>query len=178
MDHDPLSENITHMSTEDIATHHLCEAITFRTVSYADEEKTDWEQFEGFRQWLKETYPSVHRTLDYEQVSSASLLYRWRGRNRELKPCAFLAHMDVVPIENGTMDDWTYPPFDGAFETGVIWGRGANDMKNQLVALFETVETLLREGFSPERDIYLCIGHNEEVQVGERSGARAIARLL
>jgi carboxypeptidase PM20D1 len=51
-------------------------------------------------------------------------------------------------------------------------------MKNHLVALFETIETLLKEGCEPKRDIYLCIGHNEEVQVGEKSGARAIAKVL
>ena len=162
----------------DDAVRHLCEAIAIRTISCQDEEKTDWVEFERFHDWLERTYPMVHRMLSREAVGRASLLYRWTGSHQGLKPFGLLAHMDVVPVEESTIEDWKHPPFAGYTDGDTVWGRGASDMKNQLVALFEAIEALLTDGFTPNRDIYLCIGHNEEVQVGEQSGARAIARLL
>ena len=162
----------------DSAVRHLCEAVTFRTIAYPDEDKVDWDEFARFHNWLAEAYPAVHSSLKREIVSRASLLYKWAGRDPALKPFAMLAHMDVVPVEESTLENWTHPPFAGAADDDAVWGRGANDMKNQLVAIFEAVETLLNEGFAPERDIYICLGHNEEVQLGERSGARAMAGLL
>jgi carboxypeptidase PM20D1 len=127
---------------------------------------------------LRETYPKVHEALDCEKVGDASLLYKWRGRDASLKPFALLAHMDVVPEEESTLQDWKHPPFGGFADEETIWGRGACDMKNQLVAWFETVELLLKESFTPNCDIYICLGHNEEVQVDEESGARQMAALL
>ena len=163
------------------AISHLCEAISIRTVSDPDEEKMDWAEFERFHGWLEQAYPAAHEALDHEVVGRASLLYRWAGSEpagARLKPFGLLAHMDVVPVEEATLGDWSYPPFEGHDDGDTVWGRGANDMKNHLVALFEAIEALLREGYKPLRDIYICIGHNEETQVGGQSGARAIARLL
>ena len=163
---------------EDAAAKHLGEAITFRTVTYADEDKVEWAEFERFHKWLEEAYPNVHKKLSREVVSRASLLYKWRGCDQTLKPFGLLAHMDVVPVEESTLSNWTHPPFDGFVDDETVWGRGANDMKNQLVALMEAVEALIIEGYTPERDIYICFGHNEEVQMGDKSGARTITRLL
>ncbi|HFI0463537.1 TPA: ArgE/DapE family deacylase [Streptococcus suis] len=42
-------------------------------------------------------------------------------------------HMDVVKA--GDPADWTHPPYSGHIEDGVIWGRGASDMKSGLAAL-------------------------------------------
>ncbi|HBL41565.1 MAG TPA: hypothetical protein DDY98_08440 [Ruminococcaceae bacterium] len=89
-----------------------------------------------------------------------------------------LSHQDVVPIEKGTEDDWTYPAFSGHNDGEFIWGRGAMDMKNHLICVMEAVETLLEEGFEPERDVYLCFGHDEEVVAGAESGAKSIVQLL
>lgn len=57
-------------------------------------------------------------------------------------------------------------------------GRGAPDMKNHLIAVIQTVETLLGEGFKPERTVYLCFGHNEEIVASANSGAGSIAAVL
>ena len=59
-----------------------------------------------------------------------------------------------------------------------IWGRGALDMKNHLISVMEAVETLLEEGFEPERDVYLLFGDDEEVVASQTSGARALMQLL
>ena len=105
-----------------------------------------------------------------------SLLYTWRGNSPELKPMLLIAHMDVVPIELGTDGEWTHPPFEGEIADGFIWGRGALDMKQTIMAYLESVEWLLERGFQPRRTVYLALHHDEEI--GGRNGAFRIAELL
>ena len=101
-----------------------------------------------------------------------------RERAPTFEPIALLAHQDVVPIAAGTENDWEHPAFDGFDDGEFIWGRGALDMKNHLIAVIQTVETLLGEGFKPERTVYLCFGHNEEIVASANSGAGSIAAVL
>ncbi len=124
---------------------------------------------------LEDLYPLVHKTLKKEVINDLSLLYTWQGSQPNLPAIAFLAHQDVVPVVDGETG-WTYPAFSGTIADGSIWGRGVIDMKSQLVALLEAVETLLRAGFQPQRTIYLAFGHDEEV--GGKQGASSIAKTL
>lgn len=156
----------------------LSAALTYKTISDRDPEKMDFAEFERFHEFLKGAYPLIHEHLELEKVSYASLLYRWKGKDSTLNPIAMLAHQDVVPISKGTLDDWTHPPFSGVDDGEFIWGRGSIDMKNHLIGVMESVETLLEEGFEPERDVYLCFGHDEEVMSSDISGAKAIVNLL
>ncbi|HIY09163.1 MAG TPA: M20/M25/M40 family metallo-hydrolase [Firmicutes bacterium] len=160
----------------DAAISRLSKAVTYATVSNRDESQVDWSQFTGFHRFLEESYPLVHKAFQREVVGKASLLYRWKGTGKG-KPFAFLAHMDVVPVPPEDLPDWKYPPFSGYNDGTYIWGRGAADMKVELIAILETLERLIGEGFVPTRDLYLCFGHNEEV-MAEPSGAQQIADLL
>ncbi|MDR2647270.1 MAG: M20/M25/M40 family metallo-hydrolase [Oscillospiraceae bacterium] len=160
------------------AARHLTGAIQIPTISYPEKDKVDWAAFERFHDYLRETYPLIHKHLTREVVAEAALLYCWKGKNAALKPIALLSHQDVVPISGGTEDDWTHPPFSGYNDGEYIWGRGAIDMKNHLICVMEAVETLLAEGFIPERDVYLCFGHDEEVVGAEDSGAYRLRKLL
>lgn len=149
----------------------LSDAIKIPTIASKDPEKTDWSNFDTFRAFLNERYPLIHSNLELIEVCKGPLLYRWKGADSSLDAIALLAHQDVVPISEGTYEDWTYPPFDGKDDGEFIWGRGALDMKNHLIGVMESVETLLEEGFTPERDVYICLGHNEEVMSSDASGA-------
>lgn len=156
----------------------LSDAIKFKTISNNDPKLVDWHEFERFHDFLRERYPLIFSKCSVEKVSDASLLIRWQGKNSSLAPIALLGHQDVVPISDGTLDDWEYPPFDGVVADGYIWGRGALDMKNHVIGILEAVETLIEEGFEPERDVYICLGHNEETVATKKSGADAMAALL
>lgn len=160
------------------ALEHLSQAIRIPTISYWESSEVDWSSFEAFHQFLADSYPLVRETLTREKISSASLLYCWKGTNPALDPIALLSHMDVVPVSPGTEQDWTHPPFAGVNDGEYLWGRGAMDMKHHLVAVMEAVETLLQEGFRPERDVYLCFGHNEEIVGAPDNGAKAMAETL
>lgn len=156
----------------------LSSAIRIKTISHSNEEETDWAEFDRFHQFLRDAYPLVHKHLSVEKISRASLLFKWQGKNDSLEPIAFLAHQDVVPVTAGTEQDWTHPAFDGFNDGEFIWGRGALDMKNHLICLMESVETLLAEGYVPERTVYLCFGHNEEIVAGTNNGAHELAKTL
>lgn len=171
----PLEDE--HVDVERVAKH-LSGAIQIPTISYPENEKIDWSQFEKFHKYLEDSYPLIHKTLERENVAEASLLYRWKGKNPDLEPIALLSHQDVVPIEPGTEGDWTHEPFSGYNDGEFIWGRGALDMKNHLIGVMEAVETLLEEGFTPERDVYLLFGQDEEVVASGDSGARHMMETL
>ncbi len=47
-----------------------------------------------------------------------------------------------------------------------------------MVAVLESVETLLEEGFEPERTVLICLGYNEELMDDEHSAARKIVKTL
>jgi carboxypeptidase PM20D1 len=157
---------------------HLSEAITYKTISNADESKVDWNEFKRFHEFLEREYPLIHKKLKREVISNASLLYTWQGKNSDLDGIALLSHQDVVPISDGTQNDWTHPAFDGYNDGKFIWGRGAVDMKNYLICVMDAVETLLEEGYEPNRTVYLCFGHNEEIVAGKNNGAQAIMQVL
>ena len=53
-------------------------------------------------------------------------------------------------------------PFEGKIVDGFIWGRGTPDIKNQLIGIMEAAETLLQQGYRPERTILFGLGHDEE----------------
>ena len=156
----------------------LTQAIQIRTIAKVDEDEIDWSTFDEFHKFLSEKFPLVHKTLKREVIARADLIYIWEGTDKNLAPIAFLAHQDVVPVTEGTEGDWTHPAWEGYNDGEYIWGRGAIDMKNQLIAVMESVETLLEEGFTPRRSVYLCFGHNEEIMSEKNSGAKNIVAWL
>jgi carboxypeptidase PM20D1 len=162
----------------DRAVANLGRAIRFPTVSYPDQVQVDFMQFERLHAFLAEAYPLLHARLRLEKVSRAGLLYYWAGKDPALKPIALLAHQDVVPVPEETLGDWLHPAFSGHNDGEYIWGRGALDMKNQLICVLEAVETLLQEGYEPCRGVYLCFGYNEEIADTGVSSAKRIVELL
>lgn len=97
----------------------------------------------------------------------------WKGQDSSLKPAALLSHIDVVPADASL---WSHPPFGGRLLDGYIYGRGAVDLKNNVVAILQAVNQLLLEGWQPQRSLYLAFGHDEEL--GGTYGAAKIVELL
>jgi len=152
----------------------LAAAIRIPTISHQDPSQDDPAAFQEFRDHLERSFPMLHATLKREIVNERSLVYTWAGRDPSKAGVILMAHQDVVPVEPGTEANWQQPPFSGAIADGFIWGRGTIDTKGKLLATFEAVEALLRDGFQPTRTVYLVSGHDEEV--GGRNGALVIAK--
>lgn len=161
---------------EESPAQRLAQAIAYRTVSHQDLGAIDYAEFRRFHAFLRASFPRVFARLEVDVVNDYSLLLRWRGSDRQLPPVLFTAHMDVVPIEPGTLEDWSHPPFAGVIDGGRIHGRGALDDKQGLMGLLEAAEGLLAEGHVPRRDIVFAFGHDEEI--GGLNGARELARLM
>jgi carboxypeptidase PM20D1 len=155
---------------------HLAEAVRVPTISHQDREKIDTAAFETFLAFVRDTYPGVFSTLEVERVNQYSLLMRWPGTRGGLEPVLFDAHYDVVPIEPGTDGDWTHPPFSGVVADGFVWGRGSVDDKVAVIVTLDALESLVAEGFAPERTLYFSFVHDEEI--GGVEGAGAVVEVL
>ncbi len=165
-----------HDFDEEAAVERLSQALQFPTISYDNPDEFDEEAFEGFIEWMAEAFPRVHEELEMERVSDYTLLFRWEGTNDALDPGMMMGHYDVVPVEEGTEEEWTYPPYSGEVAEGFIWGRGALDDKSGTISTFEGVEYMLEKGYTPERTMYFAANHDEEV--GGLRGALQVAQLL
>ncbi len=172
----PFDYGIPRLKTDpQLLAEHLSELIKIETISHEDENEDKKENFKSLQQKLAKLYPLTHKTLKKEIIDGYTLLYTWAGSNADLDPVVFMAHQDVVPADENTLNEWAHPPFSGKIVDGFIWGRGTMDIKCQMAAVFEAVETLLSHGWQPERPILLTFGHNEEI-LG--SGAIAVVAHL
>lgn len=96
--------------------------------------------------------------------SRANLVARLPGRGTG-PSLALVGHTDVVPAD---ARDWTHPPFSGHLDSdGFLWGRGACDMKNEVVTRAVALAHLARTGFQPNGDLLLLAVADEEVGVDD-----------
>lgn len=172
----------THLSSKEFSNatiKRLSGAIRIPTITYDDmggKEDPRWDVFAQFAEYLHETFPRSHKILSLEKINGHGLLYTWQGSDRTLKPTVLMAHQDVVPVPEKTLEQWEHPPFSGTFDGKFIWGRGALDCKNTLIASLEAVEALLGAQFTPRRTIILSFGFDEEIS--GHHGAAHIASVL
>ena len=164
-------EPIEKMDIPDSLVQRLSQAIIPPTVSSAG--YVDTLAFRQLDSAFLRLFPEVHASLDFKRINEFSRVYHWPGSDESLDPILLIAHLDVVPVELGSEDRWTYPPYSGAIEEGYIWGRGTLDDKMSAIALLEAVTLLLEADFVPKRNVYIAFGHDEETS-GEK-GAGSIA---
>jgi acetylornithine deacetylase/succinyl-diaminopimelate desuccinylase-like protein len=76
-------------------------------------------------------------------------------------PLLLAGHTDVVPA--GDASRWAHPPFSGELADGMIWGRGAVDMKNMVAMSAMVMKLLARRGVKLRRDLIFAAVADEEV---------------
>lgn len=133
------------------------EMIQCETVSHASDGPAEIQKFYRFRDRLKELFPSLWKTAEYEDFDG-SIVLCWKGREEGKLPFMFMSHQDTVEAEG----EWKYPPFSGTVADGKIYGRGTLDTKCGIFFMYQAAEELIREGFVPSRDIYFVSTRNEE----------------
>ncbi len=74
-------------------------------------------------------------------------------------PLILLSHVDVVPVDR---EAWQRDPFGGELVDGVIWGRGAVDMKNMVAMELSVMLALKRAGGERRRDVIFAAVADEE----------------
>ena len=81
-------------------------------------------------------------------------------RSAGKKPIVLLSHIDVVPAER---EHWKVDPFSGVLSEGVLWGRGALDMKGMAIMELLAMAILRRQGAELDRDIvFVAVADEEE----------------
>lgn len=143
----------------DHAIESLQKMIQCKTVSYYDASLIDESEFDKFRALLPQRYPRVFEACTYERIGKSGLLFTLKGQSSD-QPSVFMAHYDVVPINEA---QWDKPAFDGIIEDGILWGRGTLDTKGTLCGVLEAAETLLSKGFTPKQDMYFAFAGDEEI---------------
>jgi acetylornithine deacetylase/succinyl-diaminopimelate desuccinylase-like protein len=92
----------------------------------------------------------------------ANLVARIQGQGDGPR-LVLLSHTDTVLADPA---EWTTGPWSGELRDGQVWGRGALDMKGQVVASAVTIASLKREGFEPRGDLIFAACADEEVGAG------------
>ncbi len=90
---------------------------------------------------------------------TAYLIATWKGSNAALKPLVISGHMDVVEAKR---EDWERDPFVPVIENGILFGRGASDMKFDGALALSTLIELRRQGYKPKRTIVIEFSGDEE----------------
>ncbi|MBU8828909.1 M20/M25/M40 family metallo-hydrolase [Mycolicibacterium goodii] len=88
-----------------------------------------------------------------------NVVARWKGTDPDLPALLIHAHLDVVPADP---EKWTVDPFAGVIKDGMLWGRGAVDMKDMVAMILASVRDMIRRGERPKRDIVLAFFADEE----------------
>src|SRR3954447_6529851 len=97
----------------------------------------------------------------------ASVVVRLEGEDSSRPALVLHGHLDVVPAR---AEDWTVDPFGGEEVDGLVWGRGAVDMKDMDAMILSVVRQMAREGRKPARDVVVAMFADEEA--GGVHGAR------
>lgn len=105
------------------------------------------------------------RTLT-SPAGRANLVARLDGP-RDRPALVLLSHSDVVPVERAR---WQRDPFGAEEVNGVIWGRGALDMKGIAVMHATAAAELARSTHAPTREVVVVVVADEEA--GGDEGAR------
>lgn len=95
-------------------------------------------------------------------ADTATLVARYRGRDRNAKPVLVIGHMDVVEAKR---EDWERDPFVPVLENGYVFGRGSVDNKFEISVIVATLAKLKREGWQPGPDLVLALSGDEETDM-------------
>ena len=89
----------------------------------------------------------------------ANVFTRIEGTDPTADALLVHGHLDVVPA---LADEWSVDPFAGEVKDGMIWGRGAVDMKDMDAMMLSVMRHMARTGQRPKRDLVFGFFADEE----------------
>lgn len=89
----------------------------------------------------------------------ATVVVRLAGLDPTRPALVLHGHTDVVPAAAA---DWQVDPFAGEEIDGMLWGRGAVDMKGMDAMILAVVRQMVRQGRQPARDVVVAMFADEE----------------
>ena len=88
-----------------------------------------------------------------------SVIARVEGSDRSKPALVVHGHTDVVPADP---ENWSVDPFEGVIRDGLLWGRGAVDMKDMDAMIITALQDILGNGKQPSRDLVIAFFSDEE----------------
>ena len=105
-------------------------------------------------------FPEADIAIVGPQPDKMNIVVRLHGRDGERrKAVLFNGHLDVVEAARET---WSVEPFRLTEQDGYFYGRGTQDMKDELAILATNLVRLRAEGLRPAHDLVLAFGTDEE----------------
>ena len=112
----------------------------------------------------------IAATIYESAPNRCNVIANIEGRDSSRPGLVVHGHIDVVPANAA---DWSVDPFAAEIRDGMIWGRGAVDMKNVDAMILAIVRNWARTGYKPPRNIVLAFFADEEA--GMTFGSRWMA---
>lgn len=95
-----------------------------------------------------------------ERIDTGGVSNLWARRGTATPVLCFAGHTDVVPP--GPAEAWTTPPFAPTEREGMLYGRGAADMKTSLAAFVTAIERFMAQHPKHDGSIALLLTSDEE----------------
>ncbi|HEU0181208.1 MAG TPA: M20/M25/M40 family metallo-hydrolase [Agromyces mariniharenae] len=97
------------------------------------------------------------------EARRTSVVARVPGRNPDKPALVLHGHLDVVPADPR---NWSVDPFAGEIRDGMLWGRGAVDMKDMDAMILTALADIIGNGSLPERELVVAFFADEEAGGG------------
>ncbi len=117
----------------------------------------------GCQALMIERLRAIGFTVEPMDFGDTQNFWAWRGHGETL---AFAGHTDVVPA--GDADRWINPPFEPTIRDGMLFGRGAADMKGSLAAMVVAAERFVAQYPNHRGRLAFLITSDEEASAKKR----------
>ncbi|ATA21197.1 succinyldiaminopimelate desuccinylase [Gibbsiella quercinecans] len=127
---------------------------------------------EGCQAIMIERLQAIGFTVEPMDLEDTQNFWAWRGEGQTL---AFAGHTDVVP--SGDESLWAHPPFDPTIRDGMLYGRGAADMKGSLAAMVVAAERFVAAHPDHQGRLAFLITSDEEAN-GTHGTVKVVEALM
>ncbi|MCO7260863.1 succinyl-diaminopimelate desuccinylase [Dickeya zeae] len=111
----------------------------------------------GCQALMIERLKAIGFVIEAMDFGDTQNFWAWRGQGKTL---AFAGHTDVVPV--GNQSQWQTPPFEPTIRDGMLFGRGAADMKGSLAAMVVAAERFVTAHPNHQGRLAFLITSDEE----------------
>jgi len=153
-----MSEDTLHDDQLDATARIARDLIRFDTTNYGGgKSHGETEAAEYVGAYLQNL--GLKPELFESEPGRVSVVARVEGADRSRPALVVHGHTDVVPAQP---DNWSVDPFEGVIKDGLLWGRGAVDMKNMDAMMLTALDDILGSGRQPARDLVVAFFADEE----------------